>query len=555
MAALFHIIIRILGLEIPVSLPRRPQVGETINLKVRGQRIPMVFDGTGFFHPRKVEGVTIPANAKPVIEQPEPVARSIPQWALDSDDPRIEYLVEQSEFNRDMFDAMLYASAWKDALLIKGDPAAEENELALRWCQLDAHRAKIARRSVSDPKKIKRAVKSPRIGKQDAAGEWLYLRGQDDPIVPEDAVIFAMDDVDREALSDLVSSDAEREDVWGVELPHVDWSMDVVSELLAHAGKIKAQRAAERKLEQAEKGLAALAKARGPFIDAAEWAREWLYANVHTLGTEREMVEGIWAMVAKADQFQAQIDAARQRVTMLRKQAMVDVDPSQVQHAPLATVLASLAVKRTMLTDKQLALVNGLFIPTGSVEWASETMMTVTHPKRGRVEIPVLHTYTRTNKLHNAAMALLPEIEDAVDEYEQRQAQWDEIAHPKKDTTPKVEVSPERQLSWLDWMANQKKKGDKPWLGRESYTSVLMHAFETQARTPTEAHNRAYNADSLRYPNNVVGYDGNEFIVKVNRAGEIKRVPAADARVAYPYLPIAAKQKLNSLAKAAKGIS
>jgi hypothetical protein len=85
-----------------------------------------------------------------------------------------------------------------------------------------------------------------------------------------------------------------------------------------------------------------------------------------------------------------------------------------------------------------------------------------------------------------------------------------------------------------------------------------MHAFETQARTPQVAHNRAYNADSLRYTKNVKAFDAttDEFVVQVNRAGQIARVPAGDARVAHPHLPVAARQHLNKLAKQAKaGIS
>lgn len=474
MAALFHIIIRILGLEIPVSLPRRPQVGETINLKVRGQRIPMVFDGMGFFQLRKVEGTVIPADAKPVVEEAVD-DRSIPQWALDSDDPRIEYLVEQSGFNRTEFDAMLYASAWKDALLIKGDPVQEANGLYLRWAQLDARQSRMvgrrkastakARFIMADNKAMKDATSTPRIGKQDAAGKWLAALGQDDPVTPEDAVIFKGDDADREALSDLVSTEAERDGDWGVERPHVDWTMDVIGQLLAWSGTSDAPR------------------------------------------------------------------------------------------APLASVLATLEAKRELLSEKQLALADRLLAdieqePVYKFRWAN---MIMPNGKRERREI--MTRIVKINALARKADVCEFLIDEALDEYENVQAAWDEEAHPRKDTTPKVEVSPERQLSWLDWLAKQKAKGGKPWLERPSYISVLAHAFETQARTPTEAHNRAYNADSLRYPSNVVGYDGSEFIVKVNRAGQVRRVPAADARVAYPHLPAAAKQKLNSLAKQAKGIS
>jgi hypothetical protein len=274
-----------------------------------------------------------------------------------------------------------------------------------------------------------------------------------------------VDTADREALSDLVSAEAERDGDWGVERPHVDWKMDVIGQLLAWAGK------------------------------------------------------------------------------------------SDLPREPLANVLATMEAKRELLSEKQRALADKLLAdtedqPTYSFRWANMIM-----PNGERQRREIMTRTTKINALARKADACEFLVDEALDEYENVQAAWDEEAHPRKDTTPKVEVSPERQLSWLDWVANQKAKGGKPWLERPTYISVLSYAFETQAKTPTEAHNRAYNADSLRYPNNVMGYDGSEFIVKVNRAGQVRRVPAADARVAYPYLPVAAKQKLNSLAKQAKGIS
>jgi hypothetical protein len=400
------------------------------------------------------------------------VSNPIPNWALESSDPRIEYIVEtliaSENATREAFEAEIYAGAWNDALLVTGNAAqVGDDALYLRWAQLDARQAKIAKRRVSDHKDIKRATRRPRIGKKDAAGEWLAALGQDDPITPEDAVIFASDTADSEALSDLVSADAERDGDWGVERPHVDWGMDVIGQLLSWTGK------------------------------------------------------------------------------------------NDLPRAPLADVLATLEAKRELLSEKQRALADKLLAdtedqPTYSFRWANMIM-----PNGERQRREIMTRVNRINALARKADACEFLIDEALDEYENVQAAWDEEAHPRKDDTPKVEVSPERQLSWLDWVANQKAKGGKPWLERPTYISVLSYAFETQARTPTEAHNRAYNADSLRYEKNVHGFDPikDEFIVKVNKAGEIRRVPAADARVAYPHLPVAAKQKLNSLAKAAKGIS
>lgn len=400
------------------------------------------------------------------------MSNPIPNWALESSDPRIEYIVEtliaSENATREAFEAEIYAGAWNDALLVTGNAAqVGDDALYLRWAQLDARQAKIAKRRVSDHKDIKRATRRPRIGKKDAAGEWLAALGQDDPITPEDAVIFASDTADSEALSDLVSADAERDGDWGVERPHVDWGMDVIGQLLSWTGK------------------------------------------------------------------------------------------NDLPRAPLADVLATLEAKRELLSEKQRALADKLLAdtedqPTYSFRWANMIM-----PNGERQRREIMTRVNRINALARKADACEFLIDEALDEYENVQAAWDEEAHPRKDDTPKVEVSPERQLSWLDWVANQKAKGGKPWLERPTYISVLSYAFETQARTPTEAHNRAYNADSLRYEKNVHGFDPikDEFIVKVNKAGEIRRVPAADARVAYPHLPVAAKQKLNSLAKAAKGIS
>jgi hypothetical protein len=399
------------------------------------------------------------------------VSNPIPNWALESSDPRIEYIVETLIANenatREAFEAEIYAGAWKDALLLTGNAASEEDELGLRWMQLDVKEARRLRRSVSDHKDIKRATKRPRIGKPDAAGEYLAALGQDDPVTPEDAVIFATDTADCEALSDLVSSEAERDGDWGVERPHVDWQMDVIGQLLVWAGK------------------------------------------------------------------------------------------SDLPRAPLADVLATLEAKRELLSEKQIALADRLLAdieqePVYSFRWAN---MILPNGKRERREI--MTRVNRINALARKADACEWLVDEALDEYENVQAMWDEIAHPKKDNTPRVQVSPERQLSWLDWMAKQKAKAHKPWLQHEAYKSVLMYAFETQARTPDAAGNRAYNADSLRYTKNVSEFDTatDEFIVQVNRAGQIARVPAGDARVAYPHLPVPARQHLNKLARQAKGIS
>lgn len=513
MATLFHIIIRILGLEIPVSLPRRPHVGETITLKIKGQRISVIFDGMGFFHPRKVEGVTSPADT--VAEDQEVEDRPLPQWALDSADPRVQQIVEclidQGNATAAALYAEIYSGAWKDAMLVTGKAVQDgDDELYLRWAQLDARQAKIAKRSVSDHKDIKRATGRHHSNKKDAAGEYLAALGQEDPVTPEEAVILAIDTADREALSDLVSSEAERDGDWGVERPHVDWQMDVIGQLLAHAGMRKAGNAVIE--DSPMKGVLSIMRA---------------YAAMG-MDTAQEIVDEM------------------EHITIH--------DPNAETLAPLADVLATLEAKRELLSEKQLALADRLLAdteqePTYTFRWAN---MIMPNGKRERREI--MTKVCRINSLARKADAREWDIEEALDEYDNIQAMWDEVAHPKKDDTPQVAVSPERQLSWLDWVAKQKKSGHKPWLERPSYISVLAYAFETHAKTPKEAGNRAYNADSLRYHDNVHGFDPvrEEFIVQVNKAGEVRRVPATDARVAYPHLPADAKAKLNKLAKEAR---
>jgi hypothetical protein len=116
------------------------------------------------------------------------VSNPIPNWALESSDPRVQYIIEtliaSENATREAFEAEIYAGAWNQALLITGNASQEEDGLALRWAQMDAKQAKIAKRAVSDHKDIKRATKRPRIGKKDAAGEWLAALGQDDPVTP-----------------------------------------------------------------------------------------------------------------------------------------------------------------------------------------------------------------------------------------------------------------------------------------------------------------------------------------------------------------------------------
>lgn len=509
---IFHIIIRFMGIEIPVSLPRRPRVGQIVNLLVNGQRIPMIFDGTGFFHQRKVDGTTtiIPQVKVKTRIQPTVDPRPIPEWAQASTDPRIEYLVEQSEFNSTVFYQMLYASAWKDALLYTGNAAAQEDELAFRWLQLDTREAKRLRRSLSNKtaKEVKRATRQPRIGKPDKAGEWLAALGQDDPIRPEDAVVFATDSAEMEALSNLVTSESERDEgEWGVETPKVEWSMDVISELLAHAGKIRTPRGTQ--VEDS------------PMTGVLSIMRTYAVMGV----------EGA----------QAAVDAM---------ELISFHDPKAFSLTPLASVLATLEAKRDLLSEKQTALVDSLIAQPEPTYAFRNVMMRLPNGKRERREI--MTRINHISSLVRRASALEWDIEHALDEYESKEADWDEIAHPRVSDAPKVAVSVERQATYLDWIAKKAEASDKPWFADPAYIAVLSNAFDTNARTPTEASNRAYAAYRLRKPANVKGYDPDMgFTVTLNGKGQQAVVTRDDARAAMKYLPAGARQHLNALAKKA----
>ena len=464
---MFHLIIRFGGMDLIAKLAKQPAIGETVTIKAGGKIIPMIYDGMGLFpkdQPASKATIVVPMPT----EQPAPEPQSIPPWAFESIDPRIEYFVEQAA-NGDEFYAMLYGSAWKDALLIKGDPAAEETELGLRWAQLDARQARMARRSVSPGREIKNAVKHPRMGRKDAAGEYLAAMGQDDPVTPEDAVVFATDTADMDAMSELVSNDAKRDGDWGVEHARVEWSMDVIGELLAHTGKIRA----------------------------------------------RDRIGG-------------------------------SDDPQY----PLATVIATLAAKRRakQFTDKQLAFIDKILGKAGAYE-------TIEMRKNAKGEkIPCTVTHHIVSRLWNNIQALEMEIDEALDSYEQVQAQWDKIAHPRKAADePKVEVSVDRQATFLDYVAKEAKTGNKPWFSHPSYVAVLSTAFETGARTPKDAHNRAYAADTMRMPDRIVGYDSREgFSVMLNKSkGQIGTVPGVDANAVYPHLPKPAQLRMRALQRKA----
>lgn len=497
---MFHFIIRFAGLDLIAKLAHRPNVGETVTIKAGGKVIPMIYDGMGLF-PKDMPASTAKIVVPMAVEPPAPEPAAIPAWAFESTDPRIEYMVEQSA-NGDEFYALLYGSAWKDALLLKGDAAAEETALGLRWAQLDAKQARIARRSVSPGRDIKNAVKHPRLGRKDAAGEYLTAMGVDDPITPEDAVVFATDTADMDSMSELVSADAERDGDWGVEHARVEWSMDVIGELLAHTGQIRGD---DEDLRTVQAMLRLM--------------RQWEIAGMDTGGYSAELNRQAKSMAENIER--------------------------QAQY-PLASVIATLAAKRAagQFTDKQLAFIDRIL----GVAGMRETIEMRKNAKGENVACPVQHRIV--NRLWNNIQALEWDVDEALDEYEQRQAEWDEIAHPRKaKDEPKVEVSLDRQATFLDYVAKTAKTGSKPWMSHPSYIAALDAAFNDGARDIKTAHNRAYAADTLRMPDRILGYDKVAgFTVMLNKSKQQTGiVPATDARAAFPHLPASAKARMKQL--------
>ena len=156
-----------------------------------------------------------------------------------------------------------------------------------------------------------------------------------------------------------------------------------------------------------------------------------------------------------------------------------------------------------------------------------------------------------------------------MDRWEEQQAARDEDAHPQTETAPAVQVALDNQARFLNWVAKGAqpaaeavsakdgtassvpvgKPSAKPWLGRPTYITVLSYAMQNGARTPKEAHNRAYAADTLRLADRIVDYDSTQgFLVILNKEKQQRGlVSLADARVVYPHLPPAAKARMKQL--------
>jgi hypothetical protein len=81
-----------------------------------------------------------------------------------------------------------------------------------------------------------------------------------------------------------------------------------------------------------------------------------------------------------------------------------------------------------------------------------------------------------------------------------------------------------------------------------TYIHVLSYAMTSGARTPREAHNRAYTADAARFPDRILAATPDGFQVLLNRqTGQEGTLPYADARVAWPHYSSAVKARMRQL--------
>jgi hypothetical protein len=299
----YHLILKVQGQELIVPLNFRPRVGQSINIKAGGRIHRMTFDGMGWFTNQPVNKPVVaePANEPaPAKAADKRVPRHIPEWALNSADPRIEQLVLESEYKPRDFFALLYDGAWKDALLVNGDAAQEDNNLALRWIQLDAAQARAARRAAGKTRHIKDATNSKDVS------------------TPEDAVLYQMHSQEQEAASDLETALSERRDTWGPEKAHVDWQMDVVRQMMAHAG------IADVHVKEPLASVIATVMARREAGALSEKQLNFIYKLAKMIGEDKiEMVE--WDAEEAFDEWEQQ-------------QAVWDNESHPVQPAPVVAV-------------------------------------------------------------------------------------------------------------------------------------------------------------------------------------------------------------------------
>ena len=512
-----------------------PTIGQFVTLTAGDTRIRLYWDGKRFVLPQAhvVDAAQIVAAA--VEEAQEDVApRDLPDWVYESRDPRIVMLREKSGPDYTLFQELRGAGAWQQALLMQEMRAERKartgagDDLEARVFAAYAYHA--ASRKVPLPSQLELA---------ELGGDW-EPSGED--------IKLALDlKGEEEWASALVIEDAERADDWGFE--KATWLPDPIGQLLLAAGRETVP--ATPALDKAYKHLDALVKQHGDLLDAAAWAHDYLYQHLDAV--EGDLLADIMAITAKADTLQREIDQARASVKRLEQR--FGGLPTKLE---LPIVLANIADQWAGMTAKQRALVKKVMPETQVWEEVVWQKMAWRDGHKRRVLIPVIHRRISTLWERSQVADVQDFIAEALDQWENRRAANDELAHPDGDE-PKVEVALDNQTRFLEWVAQgalnaaaeasdgfKADKAKKPWLGRPTYLVVLDSALKAGASI-NQAKNRAYAADTLRLPDRVLDCTGTGFRVKLNGKGQEGVVPFEDARLAFPHLPAAAKARLKQV--------
>jgi hypothetical protein len=509
------------GQVLATTIPN-PTIGQFVTLTAGDTRIRLYWDGKRFVLPQAHVVDTAQIVTAGVEEAQEDAApRDLPDWVYESRDPRIVMLREKSGPDYTLFQELRGAGAWQQALLMQEMRAERKartgagDDLEARVFAAYADHA--ASRKVPLPSQMELA----QLG-----GDW-EPSGED--------IKLAMElKGEEEWASALVSEDAERADDWGFE--KATWLPDPIGQLLLAAGRKTIP--ATPALDQAYQHLDKLVKQHGDLLDAAAWAHDYLYQHLDAV--DGELLADIMAITAKADALARQIDQARALVKGLEQR--FGGLPTKLE---LPIVLANIADQWKGMSDKQRALVKHV-MPETKVEDEGAGIVFKRHRR----------IFTLWERSQVADVQDF--IAEALDQWENRRAANDELAHPDSDE-PKVEVALDNQTRFLEWVAQgalnataeasdgfKADKAKKPWLGRPTYLVVLDSALKGGANI-NQAKNRAYAADTLRLPDRVLDCTGTGFRVKLNGKGQEGVVPFEDARLAFPHLPAAAKARLKAV--------
>lgn len=517
------------GQVLSTTIPN-PAIGQFVTLTAGDIRIRLYWDGKRFVLPQAQIVDTTRIMAAAVEEAQEDVApRDLPAWVYESRDPRIVMLREKSGPDYVVFQDLRGAGAWQQALLMQEMRAERKartgagDDLEERIFQAYADHA--VQRTTPMPSNLELA---------ELGGDW-QPSGEDIKLALELKG-------EEEWASDLVSEDAERADDWGFE--KATWLPDPIGQLLLAAGRETLL--ATPALDAAYKQLDKLVKQHGDLLDAAAWAHDYLYQHLDAM--DADLLADIMAITAKADALARQIDQARAAVKRLEQR--FGGLPTKLE---LPIVLANIADQWAGMTAKQRALIKQVMPETKAWE-------EVIRRRAGKrtVTVPVIHRRISTLWERSQVADVQDFVAEALDQWENRRAANDELAHPDGDE-PKVEVALDNQTRFLEWVAQgalnataeasdgfKADKAKKPWLGRPTYLVVLDSALKAGANI-NQAKNRAYAADTLRLPDRVLACTGTGFRVKLNGKGQEGVVPFEDARLAFPHLPAAAKARLKQV--------